>query len=128
MTQSANEAVRPGRQSPPPKGSKVLVKLAIGRLLIDTQIAGLPFEVSQSETDGRWTLAIRGVEAEQAEYIKANARYLNLFYFEGLPASEGAVQKFWMYDLNEPIVRYEAEDALLAISVDSYMAYSNERV
>ncbi|EFM10550.1 hypothetical protein PaecuDRAFT_2460 [Paenibacillus curdlanolyticus YK9] len=117
---------RPGRLSPPPAGSKALIKLAIGRLLIDTSVAGLPFDVR--EAGGRWTIAVTGVESELAAYIEANAAHLNLFYFEALSEREGDVQKFWMYDEHQPAVHYEQEARVLSLTVGSYMAYSNEKV
>lgn len=130
MTGTTYEPRRPGHQSPPPAGSKVLIKLAIGRLLIDTAIAGLTIDVRES--DGRWTLEVIGVNAEDAAFIASNAPFLNLFYFEALPAEDalhqGLVQKYWMYDEDQPIVGYDAERSALTLTVGSYMAYSNEKV
>jgi|GEM_PF-1043806 len=126
MTQQPIAERRPGRISPPPAGSKALIKLAIGRLLIDTAMDGLPFDVR--EADGCWTIEVKGVEAGKASFIQANAPYLNLFYFEGLPEGGGAVQKFWMYDQDQPRVGYDPERLSLTLNVDSYMAYSNEKV
>ncbi|GFN33092.1 hypothetical protein [Paenibacillus xylaniclasticus] len=117
---------RPGAFSPPPPGSKALIKLAIGRLLIDTAVDGCPFDIR--EHDGHWTIEVIGVTAEQAAFIQANAPYLNLFYFEGLPEGNGAVQKFWMYDQDQPKVSYDEKRKRLTLTVDSYMAYSNEKV
>ncbi|GMK39929.1 hypothetical protein PCCS19_29840 [Paenibacillus sp. CCS19] len=129
-TQAAYEPKRPGHQSPPPEGSKALIKLAIGRLLIDTAIAGLSFDVRES--DGRWTIEVFGVNAEDAAFIARNAPFLNLFYFEAVPANEAsgeaAIQKYWMYDEHQPVVGYDAERLALSLTVDSYMAYSNEKV
>ncbi|PWV94265.1 hypothetical protein DFQ01_13352 [Paenibacillus cellulosilyticus] len=128
--QAIYEPKRPGHQSPPPAGSKVLIKLAIGRLLIDTAIAGLVIDVRES--DGRWTLEVHGVNAEDAAFIADNAAFLNLFYFEALPPevalSQGSVQKYWMYDEHQPVVGYDAARAALTLNVGSYMAYSNEKV
>ncbi|WP_127533577.1 hypothetical protein [Paenibacillus kobensis] len=126
MTQQPITELRPGRISPPPAGSKALIKLAIGRLLIDTAIDGLAFDVL--EADGCWTIKVEGVGADQASYIQSNAPYLNLFYFEGLPEGNGAVQKFWMYDQDKPKAGYDAQRSTLTLTVDSYMAYSNEKV
>ncbi|MBD3922588.1 hypothetical protein H8B09_27930 [Paenibacillus sp. PR3] len=129
-TQASHEPKRPGHQSPPPAGSKVLIKLAIGRLLIDTAIAGLAIDVRES--DDRWTIEVTGVNAEDAAFVASNAPFLNLFYFEALPAEEasgqGSIQKYWMYDEHQPIVGYDADRAALTLNVGSYMAYSNEKV
>ncbi|MWC30031.1 hypothetical protein [Paenibacillus sp. MMS18-CY102] len=125
-SQRMQSELRPGRISPPPVGSKALIKLAIGRLLIDTLSAGLPFDVREAE--GRWTIAVTGVEPEQAAYIAANAAHLNLFYFEALSEREGDVQKFWMYDEHQPHVHYEQSTRVLSLTVGSFMSYSNEKV
>lgn len=129
-TQAAYEPQRPGHQSPPPAGSKVLIKLAIGRLLIDTAIAGLAIDVRES--DDRWTIEVIGVNEADAAFITSNAPFLNLFYFEALPAEEasgqGSIQKYWMYDEHQPIVGYDAERSALTLNVGSYMPYSNEKV
>lgn len=129
--QAVQEPKRPGHQSPPPAGSKALIKLAIGRLLIDTAIAELSFDVRES--DGRWTIEVIGVNAEDAAFITRNAPFLNLFYFEAVPPDEASaapatIQKYWMYDEHQPIVGYDAERAALTLNVGAYMAYSNEKV
>lgn len=106
--------------------SRLLIKLVTGRTLLDSAQGGHRFELEEA---GRgWRVTVHGLEPDAAAYIADNIGQLNLFHF--VPASDPSapLQKYWLYDLDEPLFRYEGDTGTAVFELGSKVAYSNERV
>ncbi|MFS0727065.1 hypothetical protein [Paenibacillus sp. 1P07SE] len=103
---------------------KLLVKQVIGRLLLDTDDRPNPFALEEQEEG--WRIIIEEVAPERAEEIGRLSDDLNLFYFE--EGAEG-ISKWWLYGKHTPLrLTYDGQEKVLELTVDTRVAYSNEKV
>lgn len=105
--------------------SKLLVRLVTGQLLIDTDERNYPFSVEPSG-DG-WLVTIEGIRDADAARLAIHLNELNLFYFE-YAQDGGSLQKYWLYDKDEPGFVYDRDNRRASITLDSRVAYSNDKV
>ncbi|MGU3473575.1 hypothetical protein ACLBWT_20785 [Paenibacillus sp. D51F] len=104
---------------------RLLIKLVIGRTLLDTGAHSLAFQV---EEGGRgWVITVSNLAAADASYIGDNIDQLNFFHFVS-DDSSGLIRKFWLYDLDRPSYVYDPAMQEAVFEVDSRVAYSNEKV
>ncbi|OXM13188.1 hypothetical protein [Paenibacillus herberti] len=114
---------------------RLLIKLVVGRVLVDTTEFKLPLLVEQG---GRgWIISVGGLGNREAEYIGANIDQLNFFHFISDDSDDNTddsgtemklIRKFWLYDLERPLYQYDPATGEAVFEVDSRVAYSNERV
>ncbi|AJY75651.1 hypothetical protein [Paenibacillus beijingensis] len=106
--------------------TRLLIKLVIGRALLDTAESGHRFELEEA---GRgWTITVYGMSAADAAFIGDNIGQLNFFHFVTALDESAAIQKYWLYDLDEPLFRYDRATGTAVFELDSKVAYTNERV
>ncbi|QGG57684.1 hypothetical protein [Paenibacillus sp. B01] len=109
------------------RSEKLLIKLVIGRTLIDTAEHKLSAHV---EEGGRgWIITVSALTPREADYIGANVGQLNFFHFiTEAVGGEERIRKFWLYDLDEPAYQYDPATGEAIFEVNARVAYSNERV
>ncbi|MFC4779579.1 hypothetical protein ACFO9Q_22595 [Paenibacillus sp. GCM10023252] len=107
--------------------SKLLIKLVIGRTLIDTEARGLSFQVNPNPSGG-WSIRVEGLTDADVRLLQEQLSYLNIFLFETDSTQSAGIRKYWLYDKEEPKLSYEEHSGTTIIEVDSKVAYSNEGV
>jgi hypothetical protein len=107
-----------------PVSRKILIKHAIGRLILDSAHHNCPIDLDDIE--GRWLITVGNVSPSIAKDVEGHVNELNLFYFEE-HAIEPVLRKWWLYDKDTPIFEYDKAANRLQLSVDTRVSYSNEK-
>jgi len=101
---------------------KLLIKNGTGRVLLDSDLMKVDFVVQPSAD--KWTIEIMGIDLEKVNELNAVLEELHMFYFERTERLM-IIQKYWMYDLDQPQISYDEGSSTLHITVDNKIPYEN---
>ena len=101
---------------------KLLIKTGFGRVLLDSDAGKHAFRLEPS--GGKWLITVEDVSQELADEISRVLTEVHMFYFERTPSLD-MIQKWWVYDIQLPLLEYEGTTGKLRLTVDSKVGYSN---
>ncbi|WP_239615741.1 hypothetical protein [Cohnella mopanensis] len=100
---------------------KLVVKGGVGRALLDTAKLGCEFTLDPSERG--WKMDIGNVDARLAEQIVSLAQEVHFFYYED-NEEEQYHRKWWISDLDCPVISYEPNAAKLTIEASERIGFT----
>ena len=100
---------------------KLIVKGGVGRALLDTSQLGCRFTLESSERG--WKMRIEDVNEELAAAIESLVQEIHFFYYEDDEEAQ-VHEKWWLSDLDCPILSYAPQEATLTIEVSERVGFT----
>lgn len=100
---------------------KLIVKGGVGRALLDTSKLGCGFVLEPS--DRGWKMSINDVNAELAGMLENLVQEIHFFYYEDDEELQSH-KKWWLSDLDCPVLTYDGNGSNLTIEVSERVAFT----
>ena len=100
---------------------KLIVKGGVGRALLDTSKLGCRFTLVASERG--WKIQIDDVNAELAASLASLVQEIHFFYYEDDDEKQ-LHKKWWLSDLDCPVLTYDAQSLSLIIEVSERVGFT----
>ncbi|TFE19424.1 hypothetical protein [Cohnella luojiensis] len=100
---------------------KLIIKGGVGRALLDTSKLGCKFTLEQSPRG--WKMQIADVQAELAASLESMIQEIHFFYYED-DEELRSHHKWWLSDLDCPVMSYDPQSATLTIEVSERVGFT----